>query len=230
MLMNPLSLSQSAGCFFSGEVQAQSGVSDVESDTERGSADAASHFVTSASPESSADARVDHPSEHPTVEPKPRIPKVTSDSFISELVSDRDPAKAWGHVGSAAPAVLEEETILGEGEAKAPATDVALSPSQSGNPLDPQWSNVDLEEAQAQQAQQAQAGAAQDSADTCSLSSVATFTLAVEDLYGADEHPVWAWVSGGGCSVDSHSQLGWFNCSVNTCELNVKMKLGLVRD
>uniref|UniRef100_A0A7N6F8T7 Tectonin beta-propeller repeat-containing protein 1 n=1 Tax=Anabas testudineus TaxID=64144 RepID=A0A7N6F8T7_ANATE len=147
---------QSAGCFFSGEVHAQSAVSDVESDTERGSTDGATCLITSASPD-----------------------------FISELVSDREPAKTSRQVGSAAPALLEEET----------------------------WSNVDLEEAQAQQAQ---TGAGQDSADTCSLSSVATYTLAMEDTYGTDEHPVWAWVSGGGCSVDSHSQLNWFNCSVNT--------------
>ncbi|GLD62727.1 tectonin beta-propeller repeat-containing protein 1, partial [Lates japonicus] len=152
----------------------------------------------------------------PTDTPKPRIPKVTSDSFISELVSDREPAKTIRNVGSAAPAVLVEETVPGEGEVKAPCTDVALSPTQSGGPLDPQWSNVDLEEAQGQQAQTA---AVLESADTCSLSSVATYTLAMEDPYGADEHPLWAWVSGGGCFVDSHSQLSWFNCTMNTSSL-----------
>uniref|UniRef100_A0A8D0D2F1 Tectonin beta-propeller repeat-containing protein 1 n=1 Tax=Sander lucioperca TaxID=283035 RepID=A0A8D0D2F1_SANLU len=96
----------------------------------------------------------------------------------------------------------------GEEEIKAPCAGVAISPSQSGGPLDPQWSNVDLEEAQGHPVQ---TGAVLDSADTCSLSSVATYTLAMEDPYGADEHPLWAWVSGGGCSVDSHSQLNWFN-------------------
>uniref|UniRef100_A0A7N8XTH7 Tectonin beta-propeller repeat-containing protein 1 n=1 Tax=Mastacembelus armatus TaxID=205130 RepID=A0A7N8XTH7_9TELE len=107
------------------------------------------------------------------------------------------------NMGSAAPAVLEEEPISGEGKVK-----VSLSPSRSGGPPDPQWSNVDLEEAQGQHAQ---TGVVLDSADTCSLSSVATYTLAMEDPYGADEHPLWAWVSGGGCSVDGHSQLSWFN-------------------
>lgn len=188
----------------------------MESDTERGSTDGATCLVTSASPESFVNASLDQPTDTP----KPRIPKVTSDSFISELVSDREPAKISRDVGSAAPSVLEEETILGEGEVKAPCAGVALSP---GNLHDPQWSNVDLGEAQAQQAQ---TGVGQDSADTCSLSSVATYTLAIEDLYGTDEHPLWAWVSGGGCSVDSHSQLSWFNCSVNTsCELNKKASL-----
>lgn len=193
-------------------------VSDVESDTEKGSTDGPACLVTSASPESFVDAPTDHTSDQPTDTPKARIPKVTSDSFISELVSDREPAKTIRDVGSAAPAVLEEETIPGEGEVKAPCTDVALSPTQSGGLLDPQWSNVDLEEAQGQQAQTA---AVLESADTCSLSSVATYTLAMEDPYGADEHPLWAWVSGGGCSVDTHSQLNWFNCTMNTsCEFS----------
>uniref|UniRef100_A0A3B4TLW8 Tectonin beta-propeller repeat-containing protein 1 n=1 Tax=Seriola dumerili TaxID=41447 RepID=A0A3B4TLW8_SERDU len=169
----------------------------------------------SSSPESFVDAPTDHTSDQPSDVPKPRIPKVTSDSFISELVSDREPAKTLRDVGSAAPAVLEEETVSGEGEVKAPCTDVALTPSQSGGPLDPQWSNVDLEEVQVQQAQ---TGAVLESADTCSLSSVATYTLAVEDPYGADEHPLWAWVSGGGCSVDSHSQLNWFNSLIQSVQ------------
>ncbi len=188
-------------------------MSDVESDTEKGSADVASCLITSASPESFADAPTDN-SDQPVETPKPRIPKVTSDSFISELVSDREPAKTSREVGSAG------ETIPEEGDVKAPCTGVAISSSQSGGPLDPQWSNVDLEEAQGQQVQ---TGALVDSADTCSLSSVATYTLAMEDQYGVDEHPLWAWVSGGGCSVDSHTQLNWFNSSMNTSsELNDK--------
>ncbi|XP_029311821.1 LOW QUALITY PROTEIN: tectonin beta-propeller repeat-containing protein 1 [Cottoperca gobio] len=192
---------QSAGCYFCGEARAQSAVSDVESDTERGSTDGASRPVASPPPESSVVA----PTDEPVETPKPRIPKVTSDSFISELVSDREPGKTSREGGPAGPAVLEEDPVPGEEEVKAPSASVALSPSQSGGPLVPQWSNVDLEEVQAQTV------AAADSADTCSLSSVATYTLAMEDPYGADEHPLWAWVSGGGCSVDSHSQLNWFN-------------------
>lgn len=195
-----LFLTLSAGCFFSGEVRAQSAVSDVEPDTQKASTDEAICLVTSASPESVEDASLNLSTDTP----KPCIPKVTSDSFISELVSDREPLKSSTDVGAATLAALVES--------KSPCAGVALS---HGTSLDPQWSNVDLEEAHAQQAQ---SGAIQDSADTCSLSSVATYTLGVEDLYGADEHPLWAWVSGGGCSVDSHSPLNWFNCSVNTCE------------
>ncbi|KAA8581780.1 hypothetical protein FQN60_003361 [Etheostoma spectabile] len=206
---------QSAGCYFCGEVRAQSVVSDVESDTEKGSTDGTSLLVASSSPESFVDAPTDH-SDQPIETPKPRIPKVTSDSFISELVSDRDPGKTSREGVAAGPAVLEDESLPGEEEIKAPCVGVAISPSQSGGPLDPQWSNVDLEEAQGHLVQ---TGAVVDSADTCSLSSVATYTLAMEDPYGADEHPLWAWVSGGGCSVDSHSQLSWFNCSMNTSSM-----------
>lgn len=161
-------------------------VSDVESDTEKG--------ATSDNPEPFS-ASVDQTFDPP----KSRIPKVTSDSFISELVSDREPSK---NIRDVTPAVLEEEEFT--------------APSAGGatpSPLDPQWSNVDLEEAQVQQPQP---GPALESSDTCSLSSVATYTLALEDSYVADERPLWAWMSGGGCNVDSHSQISWFNCSINT--------------
>uniref|UniRef100_A0A668AUP3 Tectonin beta-propeller repeat-containing protein 1 n=1 Tax=Myripristis murdjan TaxID=586833 RepID=A0A668AUP3_9TELE len=184
---------QSAGCFFSGEVRAQSVVSDVDSDTEK--------------EKGSAEGGSDAPTEPASEAPKPRIPKVTSDSFISELVSDREPGKNT----SAAPAILEEESNPAEGEVQdPPAAGIALSPSH----------NVDLEEAQSQQAG---AGAVLDSADTCSLSSVATYTLALEEPYGADEHPLWAWVNGGGCSVDCHSQLNWFTLaqSVQSMSLSI---------
>ncbi|KAM9715861.1 tectonin beta-propeller repeat-containing protein 1 [Menidia menidia] len=207
---------QSAGCFFSGEVRAQSVMSDADLD-EKGSADRDSGCVPSTSPETFVHPPTDPAPDQPADPPKPRIPKVTSDSFISELVSDREPGKTSKEPGPAAPAVLEEEEVsLGEAEIQAPCAGATLSPGLSGGASGLQWSNVDLEEAQSAQAR---AGAAADSADTCSLSSVATYTLALEDPYGADEHPLWAWVSGGGCSVDSHSQLNWFNSSANTLSL-----------
>lgn len=197
----------SAGIYFCGEVRAQSVASDVESDTDKASIDGTSRLVTAASPDSSAQPAAD-PADQPPDAPKPRIPKVTSDSFISELVSDREPAKTSKENRDVGAAVPEEESVPGDNEVKAPFA-VLLSPD------DPQWSNVDLAEVQSQQNQTA-AAAATDTADTCSLSSVATYTLAIEELYGVDEHPLWAWVSAGGCSVDSHSQLSWFHCALNT--------------
>uniref|UniRef100_A0A1A8RK56 Tectonin beta-propeller repeat-containing protein 1 n=2 Tax=Nothobranchius rachovii TaxID=451742 RepID=A0A1A8RK56_9TELE len=192
---------QSAGCFFSGEVQDASGVTDVDSDTERGSAEGAFGHVTSTAPDPLGDATCNLSIEAPT----PRIPKVTSDSFISELVSDRESGKASRAVGSAIVQEEEEEEAAIPGEVQVPP----LSLNQSSGAPDPQWSNVDLEETQIQHGQSA--------ADSSSLSSVATYTFAMED--GADERPLWAWVSGGGCSVDSHSPLSWFNCSGTTSSL-----------
>lgn len=181
----------------------------MESDTEKASTDGAG--FSSASPESLIRASV-----LPADPPKPHIPKVTSDSFISALVSDRETAAHPKESRAAAPTVPEEDNVPGEAEAEEQRA--ALPVSQSVGSDDPQWSNVDLAEAQGQQTQAAHG---QDPADTCSLSSVATYSLAMEDLYGADEHPLWAWVSAGGCDVDSHSQLNWFNSlSANSCELN----------
>ncbi|XP_056627242.1 tectonin beta-propeller repeat-containing protein 1 [Triplophysa dalaica] len=193
---------QSAGCFFGGEVRVESQasvVSDIDPVTERAVGEVL-------------------PASETEDNPKPRIPKVTSDSFISELVSDRE-----GQIGrrdasapAAGPSIPEEESAEKEAEDRGSPAQV-LSPSQSGG-LDPQWSNVDLEEAQIQTS-----GTAGDTADISSLSSVATYNLAQEELYGSDEHQKWAWVSGGGCAVDSHMQLNWFNSSTSTA-LNCSMQ------
>lgn len=188
---------RSAGCFFGGEVRLESQasvLSDADPETEK----AVGGVV-------------------PTVEmgdsPKPRIPKVTSDSFISELVSDREGQISRRDVPPAGPSIPEEDHPEKEVEDRASPAQV-LSPSQSGG-LNPQWSNVDLEEAQTHLSP----GPGVDAADTCSLSSVATYNLALEEPYGPDEHPKWAWVSGGGCLVDCHLQLNWFHSSTSTGQL-----------
>lgn len=181
----------SAGCFFGGEVRLQSQttvLSDVDCEPEKAAAEA----VPSSSEADEA--------------PKKRIPKVTSDSFISELVSDRE-----GQIGqralTQAASIPEEECAEGDTEGKENAAANVLLPSSQSGHSDHQWSNVDLEEAQTHQT----VGTNVDAADTCSLSSVATFNLGMEEPYGPDDHPLWAWVSGGGCYIDSHSQLHWFN-------------------
>ncbi|KAK9965460.1 hypothetical protein ABG768_004551 [Culter alburnus] len=192
---------QSAGCFFGGEVRLESQasvLSDVDPDTER----AVGGLV---------------PTPEMGDSPKPRIPKVTSDSFISELVSDREGQISRRDVPSAGPSIPEEDHAEKEVEDRASPAQV-LSPSQSGG-LNPQWSNVDLEEAQTHLT----SGPGVDAAETCSLSSVATYNLALEEPYGPDEHPKWAWVSGGGCFVDCHLQLNWFNSSTSTA-LNSSMQ------
>uniref|UniRef100_A0A672KVJ6 Tectonin beta-propeller repeat-containing protein 1 n=1 Tax=Sinocyclocheilus grahami TaxID=75366 RepID=A0A672KVJ6_SINGR len=169
---------QSAGCFFGGEVRLQSQAS----------------VLSDADPERAGGEVVPTPEIGDA--PKPRIPKVTSDSFISELVSDREGQISRRDVPPAGPSIPEEDH---------PEKD------QSGG-VDPQWSNVDLEEAQTHLT----AGPGGDAAETSSLSSVATYNLALEEPYGPDEHPKWAWVSGGGCLVECHTQLNWFNSSTST--------------
>lgn len=191
----------SAGCFFTGEVRAPSVVSEAESDVALTDGPA---LVCTGAPDSTL------PSEPTPDTPKPRIPKVTSDSFISELVSDREPSKAPREAHPVP--VLEEELVPGE----VTLSEVALSPSQSGGAPGSQWSNVDLEEGQSPHTQ---TGLVPECADTSSLSSVVTYTLAMEDPYAHDEHPLWGWVSAGACNVDAHSQLNWFNCALNTSSL-----------
>ncbi|XP_053813064.1 tectonin beta-propeller repeat-containing protein 1 isoform X1 [Vidua chalybeata] len=78
----------------------------------------------------------------------------------------------------------------------------------AGNPnpsAELQWINIDLKEAQKHPVLSVSSFA-----DTSSLSSLGAFSVGAEDQYGADEHPLWAWLSGGGCLVDLHSPLKWF--------------------
>ncbi|KAK7134549.1 hypothetical protein R3I93_017845 [Phoxinus phoxinus] len=192
---------QSAGCFFGGEVRLESQAS----------------VLSDADPETEKAVGGVVPTPEMGDSPKPRIPKVTSDSFISELVSDREGQISRRDVPPAGPSIPEEDHPEKEVEDRASPAQV-LSPSQSGG-LNPQWSNVDLEEAQTHLSP----GPGVDAAETCSLSSVATYNLALEEPYGPDEHPKWAWVSGGGCLVDCHLQLNWFHSSTSTA-LNSSMQ------
>ncbi|XP_058141768.1 LOW QUALITY PROTEIN: tectonin beta-propeller repeat-containing protein 1 [Dasypus novemcinctus] len=41
------------------------------------------------------------------------------------------------------------------------------------------------------------------------LASMGLLPLGLEEVYGTDEHPLWAWVSGGGCAVEAHSAPQW---------------------
>ena len=208
-------------------MRGQSAASDADSDIERERA------ATGGSPvPPTPDAHLAYPGQAPDhaldnaplppvadldadAHPKPRsVPKVTSDSFISELLADR--AEAGGPPAAGQPLPGED----GKPGQPSPASSSsslapALPSSQSRGPL---WSNVDLEETQSQPdpvAEGAPGGPASldACADTCSLSSVVTYSLALEEEpYGEDGPPMWAWVSGGGCAVDSHSQLNWFSC------------------
>lgn len=85
------------------------------------------------------------------------------------------------------------------------------SPGNTNPSAELQWINIDLKEAQKHPVLSVSSFA-----DTSSLSSLGTFSVGAEDQYGADEHPLWAWVSGGGCLVDLHSPLKWFTAPSGT--------------
>ncbi|XP_067859593.1 tectonin beta-propeller repeat-containing protein 1 [Heptranchias perlo] len=49
-----------------------------------------------------------------------------------------------------------------------------------------------------------------DLAETSSVSSVGAYPFGIEEHYVSDERPLWAWLSGGSCDVEAHTQLNWF--------------------
>ncbi|KAL2101174.1 hypothetical protein ACEWY4_002935 [Coilia grayii] len=142
----------------------------------------------------------DSPAGPESPPPKATIPKITSDSFISALVSDREctikPA------GGAPPTTLPTDALPEEG-ASTGDEEVPLTPSEAPSPKTPgvdPWSNVDLEEEAKGRRPAGPEGAAPQQA------SVATFPL---DLPEGEERPPWAWVSGGGCVLTSDTRIGW---------------------
>ncbi|XP_061455337.1 tectonin beta-propeller repeat-containing protein 1 isoform X3 [Rhineura floridana] len=114
---------------------------------------------------------------------------------VAEL--DADP------VVTLVPSPLEEATpSTDKGLNDVPETQISDPDSQ---PAELQWTNIDLKGAKKPAATSASA-----LAEASSLSSFSTLSIGIEDHFVADEHPLWAWVCGGGCFVDSHSSLKWF--------------------
>ncbi|XP_053132794.1 tectonin beta-propeller repeat-containing protein 1 [Hemicordylus capensis] len=95
-----------------------------------------------------------------------------------------------------APSALDQGL---EGVPEKPSSD------PDSHPAELQWTNIDLKEAN-----KAALLPTNTYAETSSLSSFGMLSVGAEDHYGADEHPLWAWVSGGGCLMDSHFSLKWF--------------------
>ncbi|XP_053550692.1 tectonin beta-propeller repeat-containing protein 1 isoform X2 [Bombina bombina] len=65
----------------------------------------------------------------------------------------------------------------------------------------PRWTSIDLE---------ARASLSQNTSDASSLSPLGLFATRAEETYRSDEHPMWTWVSGGGCFIESHTPVKWF--------------------
>ncbi|XP_013376620.1 PREDICTED: tectonin beta-propeller repeat-containing protein 1 isoform X3 [Chinchilla lanigera] len=84
------------------------------------------------------------------------------------------------------------------------------------------WTNIDLKEPR-----KAPSHSATGFAETMGLSSLGLFPLGLDEPYAADDHPLWAWVSGGGCAVEAGSVLKWFSVqsglspSVQTLSLSI---------
>lgn len=75
----------------------------------------------------------------------------------------------------------------------------------ASTPAELPWTNIDLKEPK-----KASNPPAAGFSETAGLSSLGLFPLGMEEPYGADDHPLWAWVSGGGCAVEAGSALKWF--------------------
>ncbi|KAK1343582.1 hypothetical protein QTO34_016362 [Cnephaeus nilssonii] len=74
-------------------------------------------------------------------------------------------------------------------------------PGQASTPAELPWTSIDLKEPKK---------APSHSAETTGLSSLEMLPLGLEEPYCADDHPLWVWVSGGGCAVEAHTVLKWF--------------------
>ncbi|XP_067317592.1 tectonin beta-propeller repeat-containing protein 1 [Anolis sagrei] len=84
-----------------------------------------------------------------------------------------------------------------------PAEEPAASEPESP-PAELRWSNIDLKEAGKPPP------ASNALAETSSLCSFGGLSVGMEDPLVTDEHPLWAWVSGGACLVDPHGPPKWF--------------------
>ncbi|KAM4820783.1 tectonin beta-propeller repeat-containing protein 1 [Thomomys bottae] len=105
-----------------------------------------------------------------------------------------------------------------------PATAPGLHehPGPSSPPAQLPWTSIDLKEPK-----KAAAHAPAGCPEAAGLCSLGLCPLGSEEPYGADDHPLWAWVSGGGCAVDAGSSLKWFTVqsglspSVQTLSLSI---------
>uniref|UniRef100_H3AXP5 Tectonin beta-propeller repeat-containing protein 1 n=1 Tax=Latimeria chalumnae TaxID=7897 RepID=H3AXP5_LATCH len=100
----------------------------------------------------------------------------------------------------------------------------SFNPSSDQKPplAELQWSNVELRDGHMHAAT-----ASTDIAETSSLSSVGLYPLGIEEHYEADEQPLWAWVSGSGCDVDSHTPLKWFTTQSGLCSSVQSLSLSI---
>ncbi|XP_012614885.2 tectonin beta-propeller repeat-containing protein 1 [Microcebus murinus] len=95
-------------------------------------------------------------------------------------------------------------------------------PGLASTPAVLPWTNIDLKEPK-----KVPSHSAAGFPETTGLSSMGLLPLGLEEPYGAEDHPLWAWVSGGGCAVEACYVPKWFAAqsglspSVQTLSLSI---------
>lgn len=133
--------------------------------------------------------------------PEQSAPKEPSDN-------SRDPkgSSALGPETEESTECASEDACPAEcGGETAQASVTSEHPIPASMPAELPWTNIDLKEPR-----KVPSHSAADFAETTGLSSLGLFPLGLDEPYGADEPPLWAWVSGGGCIVEVGSALKWF--------------------
>ncbi|XP_048223554.1 tectonin beta-propeller repeat-containing protein 1 isoform X2 [Perognathus longimembris pacificus] len=95
-------------------------------------------------------------------------------------------------------------------------------PGLASPPAQLPWTSIDLKEPK-----KVSSHTATGCPEAMALCSLGLCPLGPEESYGSGDHPLWAWVSGGSCAVDSGSMLKWFTVqtglspSVQTLSLSI---------
>ncbi|XP_069889638.1 tectonin beta-propeller repeat-containing protein 1 isoform X2 [Dipodomys merriami] len=146
------------------------------------------------------------PSDNDTSEVERRDPK--------QLLPEESLDGSSNPTGSSASDTGAGRTPECAGEHSGPTEDrgdtaAALGPCEHPGPASPPaqlpWTSIDLKEPK-----KAAGHEAASCPEAAGLSSQGLCPLGTEEPYGADDHPLWAWVSGGSCAVDTGSTLKWF--------------------
>ncbi|XP_004840529.1 tectonin beta-propeller repeat-containing protein 1 isoform X1 [Heterocephalus glaber] len=106
--------------------------------------------------------------------------------------------------GSAECASVDTCPAEGQGEATQ-APGASERPVVASTPAELPWTNIDLKEPR-----NAPSHSTAGFAETTGLSSLGLCPLGLDEPYGVDEPLLWAWVSGGSCTVEVGSALKWF--------------------
>uniref|UniRef100_G3TQG2 Tectonin beta-propeller repeat-containing protein 1 n=1 Tax=Loxodonta africana TaxID=9785 RepID=G3TQG2_LOXAF len=94
----------------------------------------------------------------------------------------------------------EEKADKAEGPGGEPRSGPVCAPAELP------WTNIDLKEPR-----RVPGHSTPGLPETPGLPSLGLLPLGLEEPYGAEDHPLWAWVSGGGCAVEAHTALKWFS-------------------